>query len=447
MATPTRLRLPQLDARRRLPALATSRRGALPRIISLIAGTDEETFTRAACTVAADTTNYKINGRGWQMTMTAAAAASIQIVSGVIPNTGGAVPSVPPIQACGAWVYLPDAAKVDYVQITLYCDAANAISWTRDTAADGPTLTNGWNYIRFKLVASLPTNWTNTLNSVRVKVQTNAATTATIGHVWVECPEKAKLLYVEDHGHKSFVVNALPQLRAAGVPVTWAIDVTLLGTHAGEFPDGPSGGFAERVTEADLATFAAAGDSISFHGWDGAETSAMTDAQLRTDTIKCIKWLQARGYTGWIWRASWVQNLAPNPGAIKGLVLGQAHSSLPSVRLGPWPPRDIHNIPRYTHISATNADLDDGFWRLKMTNSLMVCYGHGVGTGDPFDTTQATFDYFMDKVRAGIAEGWLEPVTFEQLWYESGGSFSDLGGTAVARSFDTTGAHVTSLLP
>lgn len=429
-----------LDSLGRIAPAATSRRGGLPQIMSLITGTEDETLSQVNCTITADTVDYKIGGRAWKFTMSGAVTAN-SVMSAPIPPAASGLLAFPPAQAVCMWLYCPDASKIDWAGVELSLNSGNTALWINTTlTAPAITLANGWNLIRLKTANGLEAvqaSWGN-INRIRVYVDTNAATSVTVGHVWLECPEKARMIFVLDRGYKTFVTSgALARLRAAGVPVTWAIDVEKLGANVGQT--------AEAVTEADIAGFAAEGDSISFHGFTANPTATMTSAEVRVDTIKCIKWLQARGYAGRMWRAAWVQDTAANSSAVQGLLLGQAQSSMPSVRLGTWPPINPHNMERWNFYGRTTTEVDTHFTLLQKTHGLTVTYNHGIHADGGNDATPAEFDYWMDKVEAALSAGWLEATTFEALWLESGGDFGTVGNAPVARYTDSTGAVASKL--
>jgi len=421
----------------------------LPGTLSLVTGSDDEVFGVVSCTVSADTVNYRMGGRAHKITV-AGAVTNAAIVLTPIPPAASGLLNIRPAQAMCAWVYIEDHTKITNVQVELSQDSGNTIFWGRSNiSAPAQTLVTGWNLLRWKLVEGLPAAWTGlTANRFRFYVTTNAATTVTLGHVYLETPPRARMIFVADRGYRSFVVNGLPRLRSAGVPITWALDILKLGDHAGEYPDGALP-YAEAITEEDVATFAAQGDSISFHGWTADPTTAMTAAEVRSDTMKCVKWLAARGYAGRMWRAAWVQNTAAQHAAVNDYVLGQAmwDQATHSVKLDTWPPRDMQNIARWEFYGKSDATIDNQFALLVQTHGLMVVYNHGLGTGYVGDATAAEFDRFMDNVEAGIAAGWLEATTFEQLFAESGGRFVSAAGASYATFPDKTGVTVTKYLP
>lgn len=423
---------------------AVAERGSLTRIVSLIAGTEDETPIISGGTYAADTMNWKIGGQGWKITTAGASTA----VFSVDPLPGGDPLEVGPIQAVCAWIYVPDAAKVTDLGLYLYHDDAltSGQRWAK-SATQNPlhTITTGWNFVRVpaNATASSTTSvnaaaeW-GTLYRAAIVVSTNAATDVTVGHYYAEVPEKAKVLMLADRGYKSFYENGYPDLVRLGVPVTWAPDITLFGSLPGTIN--------EAMTEAQMHQVALEnGNSISFHGWDGGPTSAMTAAQVRADTMKAIRWLQRHGYSGRMWRASWVQQLATNAAAAHDLLLGCATSTARTDPI-PWPPANIMEIPRATlDRSITAAQVDARFAWLKKTHQTEVCFIHRVNTdaADSFGCSQDLWDHYVSKLETGITEGWLEGVTFEQLFFRHGGRFESTGGAHVARYVDAAGNMVT----
>lgn len=437
---------PKKNARGQVSAWATSSRGKVPRIVSLVTGSDEEAagIVRAGfATQTVDTTNYKLNGRAWQFTSTGAIANPT--ITFTLPN---APMAITPAQALCVWVYIPDVSNVTNV----LCSVNEAASGTAGIQRGSNTtvdpvktpLVNGWNFLRFGLAYAMPTNWTGSVVTrfiLQLNIPQGATNSITIGHAYLECPEKAKLIWSLDRGYKSFVLNGgLARMRANNIPITWAVDPLRVGTDVGTG--------AEGVTEADLARYWAEGDSISFHSYSGNATSGITASQARQDTMQAIKWLQQRGYEGRIWRAAWVQNdSGGNNGAVKDLVLAQAFGTpgLPEATcVDAWPPSDMHQIMRWAIVGASAASdfVDRQFSRLQRSRGMINAYTHGIigpngstgaAAGVPGnDSTIAEFDYFMTKVEAALAAGWLEATTFEAAWYEAGGSFSTVGGATQA---------------
>jgi len=412
----------------------------MPAVVTLIAGSTDETPIVTNCTTTGDTTNTRVGGRAHKMTMAAATTATLSL-DPVPPATGDQL-SVPPAQAVCVWFYVPDAAKVTTVGVYLYTDAAltsNPGRWSRSTA-DSPSqvINTGWNLLRVPADFHPNTTQWGSVYRVTVFVTTNAATEVTIGQVYLECPTKARLLFIADRGYRSFLTTGYPRLKAAGVPVTWATDITLMGTGSGD---------AEAITWAEIDTLAGENrNSISFHGWDGAPTAGMTAAQLQADNAKAIKFLQAKGHQGRMWRAAFVQGAAAQWASLREQLIGSA-SGVDISRPTPWPPLDMMRLPRYTldNNAQTTATIDAQFAYLETTHMLELRFIHGIGSGT-YDATPALFNYYMDKVEAAIQAGWLEAVTFEQLFAESGGRFVNAAGSVFAEYVDVNGTTVRKVL-
>lgn len=407
---------------------------ALPRTIPLISGQEDESPTAVSCTITADTTNYKIGGRGWLVTTTGAVTAQFKLSP---PGTDNPL-HLPPCSAVGLWVYVPDPTKITSITVGLFSDAAQTLSWSRSLVQ--ASLITGWNCVRWGGMDGSTAGIGPTVYLIRVLVVTTAATSVTLGHCWAEAPAKGRLLLIDDGGYETFRTIAYPALKARGLPVTFAVDPALLGSGTG---------IDQRFSEAALAVMAADGNGneIGFHGYDGSVTSSMTAAQIRTDTMQAIKWLKRRGYyDGCLWRAAWVQNSAPNASAAQGLLVAYATPSS-NAALETWPPRNRWNINRQPLHGLTTAGLDTMFANLALTNGLLVCYMHGVDDSGGNYMTNALWTYFLTKVDAALAAGTLEGVTFSQLWAESGGKTRGTFGDTVVEYWDETGTRVQTRLP
>ena len=405
--------------------LRTESSAQAPRLVSLMSGQSDDSWILSNSTQSTDTVNYKVGGSGAKLTMAGAVTATA-----IIDPVGPTDPlTMPPASVVGLWVYVTDASKITSLTVEVYTDSGltGSAKWARTASG----LVNGWNLQRwtaFSGVSSLDT-WGDVYR-VRAVVVTNAATDITIGHMWAECPPKAQVLFCADRGYRSFVDNGLPDLRSLDVPVTWALDPALLGTSVGTAD--------EVITEADVATFAAAGDSISLHGWDGSATSAMTSTQIEQDTVKALRWLQQRGYAGRMWRAGWVQNLATNAAAARPHVLAYGTPTSQAANSA-WPPVNRWDIPRYSVHGRTTGQIDTEFNILERTHSLLVCYTHGISAAGGNDSTPDEWNYFVSKLTEGIEGGWLECVTFEDLYARSGGKFRSVFGDNQYDYLDETG--------
>lgn len=412
------------------PATLTGQTISQPRIVTLIGGQEDEHPIAVQCTIEADTTNFKIGNRGWKMSMSGPAIAQARFdYPGISPPTAAAI---------GYSVYLADASLIRSVQINLYQSASygNADMWGAATAAD---LVDGWNFIRWPATESVRRpNWP-TIHRVRIVVVTTGATDVTIGHAWLECPEKAQLLFINDGGYKTFLTTAYRDLRARAVPVTWAVDCTILGTGVGS---------AERISESDLAVVSKENaNAVSFHGYDGGPTSGMSAEQIRVDTMSAIKWLQQRGYwKGAFWRAAYVQNRAPNASAAESLILA---SATPNDHYGVtvWPFQRRYDVPRIALHSLTQAGIDSMFTTLRDTHQLALVYMHAIDARGNENVTMENWNYFARELSGAMAAGWLEAVTLDNLMARSGWRFRRGFGTTVIEYPDLDGTPVEEVLP
>lgn len=418
---------------------------AIPPRLTLMGGHDDETLVCSNCTASVDLTNFKIGDRGWLLTMAGAVTATAYI-----DPPGTEDPLVPgPAQALGLWVWLADVTKISSVSVQLFSDSAattnSNFTTTTGLPAGQPALLTGWNRLRWLPADGVMANGWATIYRVRVTIVTTAATTLTVGQVWLECPPKARFLFIHDGGYPEFLNGytgggyttlGYPDLKARGIPVTWAIDCGLLGdsTH---------------ITEAQVAAVAAEnGNEISVHGWDGTTQSSMTAAQLRAGTMKTLKWMSKRGYDGRIWRAAWLGNVATQAPACSPLLLMAAMYGADNVeRIGAWPPKSRYNLIRFQLHTRDTATVDSWFTALQATHGLLIGYTHRVDPAGSPNATPAEWLYLLSKLDAAIAAGWLECVTLTQLLAESGTKIRRTLGDSLVEYYDLDGTRLTLRLP
>lgn len=416
-----------------------------PRVASLIHGGSTSPAGLNGTVTVAPGKGYEGSAEGLTLTATGGfTSLGVRVAVGSPLALGKA-------QAICVAVDIPDVTKVGHVTATLYHDSGRTVplAWSRNTA-DTPvqTLANGLNVIRFP--ASLfqtgggfsRATWESVWGSphfAQVAVTKvgggtiDAGATATIRNVWAEVHDKAKIVVIADRGYKSWVDTAYPDLKASGVPVTWAPDLDQFGSNQGTI--------FEAITEERLHQLAVEnGNSVSFHGKTGNATSTMTPAQLADETAYCVAWLRRHNYQGRIWRAAYVQNNAPavEDPLVTSQLIGSAYSitSLTVRDQNPiWPPISLYRLPRgavenASSGAANQTKIDGWFSRLATDHGTVFVFFHRIDESDQFSTRKADWDYFMAKVRAGISGGWLEGVTFEDLYYGSGGNFEQRNGRA-----------------
>lgn len=374
------------------------------KTIFLLSGQEHETYAGVSATITADTVNYVIGDRSVNMAMAGAVTGQLRLDYSPALTFGAA-------QAIGISIYIPDSTKVTAVEVDVYQDSGLTIQWARSKTTG---LVNGWNHFRFMASAGTITEW-GLCYRLRVMVTTNAATNVSVGAVWAEVREKASIMIINDGPYDLWIREQYPWFRDRHLPVVFAPDVAILGTGSG---------LTLRATEAQISDVAldGNGNEISFHGYDGTATSAMTNAQLKTDCLLSKKWLMERGYFyGSLWRAAYVQNLATNAASCNSFLLFQATSTgttTPDV----WPPINPDNIGRMSVHGRTPAVMDTQFDNLKKTRGIQLFYYHNVDSGGGTNATPAEDAYLKSKIESGIAEGWLEVVTFKTLYGRLRGS-------------------------
>ena len=413
-----------------------------PKVVSLIHGGSVSPVT-TNCTAATVPGGFQGSPSALRLTSAGGASSYTVRVDLGAPFAMGAA------QCLDIAITIPDITVVDTVSISLYHDAGRtaAYTWSRgNRSAPIRNLVNGLNVLRFPAPV-YDSGYTQSASTwgapyaAEVRFQKvggawpPAGTTVTIQHLWAEVQAKAKLLVVADRGYRSWYQSCYPQLRTLGIPVTWAPDLTLFGSNPGTI--------FEAITEAEMHALAKEnGNSISFHGRTGGATSGMTAQQLADETAYCVNWLRGHGYQGRLWRAAYVQNNAPasDDPLVTSQLLGSAYSITALAATDTyqmWPPYDQYHIYRtgieVANTSATNqANLTSWFDRLKLTHGLACIFFHRLDEVDKASTRQADWDFFVGKVTTGLAEGWLEGVTFEDLYYGSGGVVEQRNGQAVS---------------
>lgn len=282
----------------------------------------------------------------------------------------------------------------------------------------------GWNVLRDFTSNRLPyPAFFKRSQGIVLEVKTKRPTRFVVGNAWVESPAKARILFIEDRGYKTFAQKGLPDLRALGIPVTWALDPALLGTKQGTR--------LAVIPQQDLHSYLLQGDAISFHSWDGSVTRNMTRQEILQDTQKAQRFLVREGLGSGRWRAAWTQNAAKNAKAafpyLEACATPNERASLDG-----FPFLNRYDVPRVCLHGRSRMFMDVFFQQLQETHQLLVCYTHGIHPSGGNDITPSEWSYFTQKVRAGLQGGWLEGVTYESLakepryvWPEGEDWFSD----------------------
>lgn len=354
------------------------------------------TATRAVISKDFDV-SWKHKENGIRMEMKSAILADIRREFSAPKNIVG-------VQVVGVWVHVENPQNVDYIQLFIGHETTG-YQWNR---IENKTLKKGWNLIRWKAVSGVIGEW-NTFYRFMLRVNTKGMTSVTIGSVFFEQTQKAKLLFVEDGGYKEFLNNGYPDLKARNIPTTWALNPGRLGT-------------TRLISESDVDNLAMDYmSSFSFHSWASEVHATMTREQVADNAIKCLRWLQKKGLKeDYVYRAAITQNDCPNHEILQDII--EAYSSpTGAASTEVFPFHRPYGTPRITLHGTSQSAMDAYFLNMKKTRCLMIGYTHGIGvdsisgTQNTTDMTQAEWNYFLQKIDEAQTEGWLEGVTYEQL--------------------------------
>lgn len=303
--------------------------------------------------------------------------------------------------------YIPDELYMDSISLIVEKDD-NSPSWNRTNH----TFTHGWNFIHFYTADGNITTW-NTTNLIRVQcsyIDDNSIADVYVSDIIAVKPQKAKLIFVEDHGYSTFYKEAYPRLKQLNIPVTWGINPGILGSPAGQ---------TTKLTQSEIDEIANDSNSeFSFHSWDTTATKNMTSDEIKNDVQKCITYLKKHGLLPqYFWRCAWVQNQAVNASASKYILPCYA---TPTSNAGftNYPFVDKYNIPR-TQLHGNN-DFTNMFDTLKKTHCAIVVYTHDLSESGGIHIKEDEFSAFLNSASSAISEGWLEPTTYNRLCVKYG---------------------------
>ena len=309
------------------------------------------------------------------------------------------------IQEFDLVVYIEDITKVSRIEFGVIKTGGG--SWS----VSNSEIKEGWNRLRFYVNEGNIATW-DKADILRVIIYTvnNADTKVVIADLKALKPKKAKIIMVNDHGYKGFKDIAFPKLKNIGVPTTFAINPGRLGTPI----SGASSILSqEEIEELAISPFA----EFSYHTWNPSEkaTKDMSAIELKEESAKCIYYLKKNGLKpDYLWRAAFVQNLAPNHNAIDNMV--EAYASWDAGNsFEAYPFKDSRNIKRITIHGRSTTDIDSYFDTLKKTRCVAIFYTHDITDNGGIHMTNAELDYFVSKIEQGINEGWLEGTTYSEL--------------------------------
>ena len=303
--------------------------------------------------------------------------------------------------------YIPAELYMGSISLIVEKDDGSS-SWVRTNK----NFSHGWNYIHFYTADGNISSW-NTSNMIRVQcsyIDDNSIVDVYVSDIIAVKPQKAKLIFVDDHAYSTFYKDAYPRLKQLGVPVTWGINPGILGT---------SGGTTTKLTQDEIKEMS--NDpycEFSFHSWDTTATKDMSADDINNDVQKCITYLKKNGILPeHFWRCAWVQNQAQNAMASQYILSCYATpSSSSGFTAYPFP--NIYNIPRNTIHGKT--DFSNMFDVLKKTHCTIIVYTHDLCEDGGIHITESEFSAFLNSVSSAISEGWLEPTTYNRLCVKYG---------------------------
>lgn len=321
-------------------------------------------------------------------------------------------------------VYIPHPEYIENISLKITQKRTNNSIWYRSSdnlqKNIGQNIVPGWNTFRWKAVESNVQDW-DYLEQVEIIFKGSEPGIVFFNELYAEVSDKAKMIIVVDGLRRSFLDYLEKDPTLTKVPITWAIAFgNLNGSEKDTFP---IESLSKRINN---------GDSISFHSSEYAKkkrTAEMTENEILYDTKMGLAILNQLGIET-KWRAAWLQNTAPNHSAAQEFLMAYA-TPKSSASIDIWPPQSPWNIPRVSIHNRSKEIIDDFFNKLKKTRSFMVWYTHGIGTGSKYDTTEEDWYYFINKVKKGISDGWLEVDTFEGFlkkygWYNPDDFFYDI---------------------
>ncbi|MDW4327805.1 hypothetical protein QI090_12130 [Staphylococcus saprophyticus] len=341
---------------------------------------------------------YKDNVKSFRMNTLGNATTEMQIV----PSKNIALKG---IQEFNLIVYIEDATKLKHIQ--LIANKEGGGSWTRSVEE----LKNGWNFLRYYSQEGDLSNWTNaTLFRIIAYGYAGQPTELTICDLKAIRPDKGKIIMVNDHGYSNYKTIAHERLKALGIPTTFALNPGRLGAP---IPGASSILSQEEIDELAIDPYA----EFSYHAWDPTQKASkdMTSEELKIEMAKCTHYLKKNGlYPDYFWRAAFVQNLAPAHDALNEHVESYACYDETS-RFDVYPFKSSYGINRKQIHNIPNASVDTFFDILEKTHCLVVFYTHDISDGGGIHMTNAELDYFVNHVKKGVDNNWLEGTTYAQL--------------------------------
>lgn len=317
-------------------------------------------------------------------------------------------------------IYTDDYSKI--VSITALVQFQNAEGATLGSITyniNSPTV-NGWSLLRLNLVNA---KWSNFhmykyCSFIRLSIVTNERAVTYVSVPLAVKPDKARIIFVDDHSYHEFKEQAYPTLKAIGVPVTWATQPARFG---GTSTDGTNQHLLTEVDVAELRTDPYS--EFSWHTYAANNEQTMTDIELQEEFMRAVDYLRKNGlFSQYWWRAAWKQNDAQN--AMVCAPLAEAFATYHNdFGLDSIPFNDRYDIRRQAVHGLSTTLLNNIFNALKATHGFAVLYTHSFVNDDVIGSIhirQSDFNALVEKLQEGINGGWLEATTYNRLRLKMG---------------------------
>lgn len=317
------------------------------------------------------------------------------------------------LQELIAFVYVANITELSLFEVRFTLDNGSA-QQNYTLSVDESKLKNGWNAIRLPMVYSFAQHALyGTVSMFRIITNvTSADTVVYLGGLISVKPNKAKIIFVDDHAYSNFYSLMYPRLKALGIPTTWATQPGRFG----KFIDENKGTLLTTTEVEELAQDPYS--EFSFHTYIGTQTENMTELETQADCQKSITALRKLGILPQnFWRAAWLHNLAPHAASCQEYMQAFAYSDavVKNGAVEQFPFLNKYDISRYSVHNRQDADLEKIFLSLKNTHGTMIMYTHSCCEGSNTDLSLAGIEKVIALITQGVNEGWLEGTTFNRL--------------------------------
>ncbi len=296
-------------------------------------------------------------------------------------------------------LYVEDPTIVSGITVYL-----TGTSWYREISE---TLVKGWNVCSLYTAQGSLSTW-ETATGLRLYISRTANTSNIYyGGLFANRPPKANMIFVEDGQAPSFYTDGYPLLKAAGIPVTWALVPKRI---IDENPAAITAEQLETLAQDNMSEF-------SFHSWNLTVESSATEQVVRDEATKALHFLKDKGLLPtYFWRAATIQNASPYDKTLGNMVYAIA-TGFNNMSVDYFPFIDPLNVGRVILHSSSAEALAEYFETMRKTHCTMVIYTHGV-SNETNDVTPELLAAFIEIAENAIEGGYVNPTTFNRLMME-----------------------------